>query len=101
MKVQAYSSLELPLEYNQDHDAFEKSVFVLTFLTILWVIEILWGFSLVLEGKTSKEVPDSSRLEFLEKCLANNFSLSDAEDNRGYYEIGWLRSGKVIFRKHV
>ena len=28
-----------------------------------------------------KEIPESSRLEFLEKFLANNFALSDAEDN--------------------
>ena len=26
-------------------------------------------------------IPESSRLEFLEKFLANNFALSDAEDN--------------------
>ena len=36
---------------------------------------------LVLEGKTGKEIPESSILEFLEKFLANNFALSDAEDN--------------------
>ena len=34
-----------------------------------------------LEGKTSKEIPESSILEFLEKFSANNFALSDAEDN--------------------
>ena len=51
------------------------------FLTILGVTEILCGFRLVLEGKTGKEVPESSRLQFLEKFLANNFALSDAEDN--------------------
>ena len=33
------------------------------------------------EGKTGKEIPESSRLEFLEKFLANNFALSDAENN--------------------
>ena len=38
-------------------------------------------FRSVLEGKTGKEIPESSRLEFLEKFLANNFALSDAEDN--------------------
>ena len=32
---------------------------------------------LVLEGKTGKEVSGSSRLEFLEKFLANNFDLPD------------------------
>ena len=50
-------------------------------LTILGVTEILHSFKLVLEGKSGKEIPESSRLEFLEKVSANNFSLSDAEDN--------------------
>ena len=53
----------------------------MTFLTILGVTEILCSFRLVLEGKTVKEIPESSRLEFLEKFSANNFALSDAEDN--------------------
>ena len=38
-------------------------------------------FRLALEEKAGKEIPDSSRLEFLEKLLANNLALSDAEDN--------------------
>ena len=42
---------------------------------------MLCSFRLVLEGKTGKEILESSRLEFLEKFLANNFALSDAEDN--------------------
>ena len=37
-------------------------------------------FRLVLEGKTGKEIPKSSRLEFLERFLANNFALSDIEN---------------------
>ena len=53
----------------------------MTFLTILGVIEILCIFRLVLGGKTGKEIPESSRLEFLEKILANNFALSEAEGN--------------------
>ena len=44
-------------------------------------MEKLCSFRLVLEGKTGKEIPESSRLEFLEKFLANNFALSDTEDN--------------------
>ena len=52
----------------------------MTFLTILEVIEIC-SFRLVLKGKTGKEIPKSTRLEFLEKLLANNFTLSDEEDN--------------------
>ena len=62
-------------------DAFDESRFIMTFLTILGVTEILCSFRLVLEGKTGKEIPESSRLEFLEKFLANNFALSDAEGN--------------------
>ena len=62
-------------------DAFDKSRFITTFLTILGVMEILCSFKLVLEGKTGKETLESSRLEFKEKLSANNFALSDAEDN--------------------
>ena len=36
---------------------------------------------LVLEGKRGKGIPKSSRLEVLEKFLANSFALSEAEDN--------------------
>ena len=52
-----------------------------TSLTILGVKEILCNFRLVLEGKTGKEIPESTILEFLEKFLANKFALSDEEDN--------------------
>ena len=62
-------------------DAFDESKFVMTFLTILGVTEILCSFRLVLDGKKGKEIPESSRLEFLEKFSANNFALLDAEDN--------------------
>ena len=50
-------------------------------LTIMGVTEILCNFRLVLEGKTGKEIPESSRLEFLETFSANNFALSNAEEN--------------------
>ena len=72
-------------------DAFDKSRFIMTFLTILGVTEILCNFRLVLEGKTGKEIPESSKLEFLEKCLANNFTLSDAEDDTS----GPLNRGRI------
>ena len=45
------------------------------------VTEILCSFKLVLEGKTGKETPESSRLGFKEKFSGNNFASSDAEDN--------------------
>ena len=53
----------------------------MTFLTVLKVRKILCSFRVVLEGKTGKEIPESSKLEFLEKFSANDFALSDAEDN--------------------
>ena len=58
------------------------------FLTILRVKEKLCSFRLVLEGKTAKEISESSKLEFLEKFLANNFALSDAEDNTSVEQGG-------------
>ena len=45
------------------------------------VTEILCSFKLVLEGKSDKEIPESSRLEFLKKFSAKNYGLSDAEGN--------------------
>ena len=87
-------------------DAFDESKFVMTFLTILGVMEILCSFRLVLEWKTGKEIPESSRFEFLEKFLANNFVLSDAEDNTsgplnrgGIADLPLLRTLLAIHQK--
>ena len=66
------------------------------------VTEILCSFKLVLEGKTGKEIPDSSRLEFLEKFSANNFALSDTDDNtnrRGITDLPLLRTLLAIHQK--
>ena len=71
-------------------DAFDESRFLMT-INILGITEILCSFRLVLEGKTSKEVPKSSRLEFLEKFLSNNFALSDAEEKTS----GLLSRGSI------
>ena len=68
-----------------------ESRFVMTFVTILGVIEMLCSFRLFLERKTGREIPESSRSELLEKFLANNFALSDAEDNTS----GPLNRGKI------
>ena len=38
-------------------------------------MEILCSFKLVLEGKTGKEIPESSRLEFIEKNFSAKFGL--------------------------
>ena len=64
----------------------------MTFLTILGVSEILCSFKLVLEGKKGKEIPESSRLEFLEMFSASNFALSDAEDSTS----GPLNRGGIV-----
>ena len=50
-------------------------------LNNLRVTELLCSSRLVLEGTTGKAIPDSSRLEFLEKFSAINFALSNAEDD--------------------
>ena len=76
MNFQVQVLLEPPLEYNAEKMPLILR-FIITFLTISGVTQILYSFNLVLEGKTGKEIPESSRLEF----LANNFALSDAEDN--------------------
>ena len=61
----------------------------MTFLTILGVTEIC-SFRLVLQGKTGKEIPESSRLKSLEKFLVNNFTLSDVEDISGPLNRGGI-----------
>ena len=53
----------------------------MTFLSNLGITEILCSFSLVLEENAGKDIPESSRLEFPEKFLANSFAVSDAEDH--------------------
>ena len=72
-------------------DAFDESRFVMPFLNILGVMEIVCSFRIILEGKPGKEIPESSTLEFLEMFLANNFALSDEEDNTsGPLNIGGI-----------
>ena len=69
-------------------------------------MDILCSFRLVLEGKTGKELPESSRFEFLEKFLAKDFALSDAEDNTsgllnrgGIADLPLLRTLSAIRQK--
>ena len=47
----------------------------------LLIILVLCSFRLVLAGKTGEEIPESSRLEFIEEFSANIFASWDAEDN--------------------
>ena len=87
-------------------DAFDKSRFIMIFLTILWVKEILCSFILVLKRKTGKEISESSRLAFLEELSANDFALSSAEDNTsrplntgGIVDLPLLRTLLAIYQK--
>ena len=77
----------------------------MTFLTILVVREVC-SFRLVLEGKAGKEIPESLRLELLEKFSASNFALSDTEDNNsgplnrgGIADLPLLRTLLAICQK--
>ena len=78
----------------------------MTFLIIMGITEILCSYRLVLEGKRGKDIPDSPRLEFLEKFSANNFALSDAKDNTcrtlnrgGISDLSLLRTLLAISQK--
>ena len=69
-------------------------------------MEILCNFKLVLEVNIGQEIPGSSRLEFLEKFLANNFALSNAEDNTsgplnrgGIADLPLLKTLLAIYQK--
>ena len=74
-------------EIQSGPDTFDESRFVMTFLTILGVTEILCSFRLVLESKSGKEIPKSSTLEFLEKFLANNFEMQMQKITLGFNYI--------------
>ena len=68
----------------------------MNFLTILRVTEILCSFRLVLEGKTGKEIPESSRLEFLEKVSDNTSGLLN---RGGIADLPLLRTLLAIRQK--
>ena len=60
-------------------DIFDKSRFVTTFFTILGPAEILYSYGLVLEGTASKEIPESSRLEFFDlRIFQQTIALSES-----------------------
>ena len=76
-------------------DTFDKLRYVTTFLTVLGVTEILHSFRLevfqirdfsLLEVRTGKKMPVSSRIAFLEKFLGNNFALSDVDSRFTFVE---------------
>ena len=76
MKVQVHSSSEPPLQYNQTPDAFYKTRPIMAFSANLGILS---SFKLVLNW--AEEIPESLRLELLEKFWPSNFALSDKEEN--------------------
>ena len=113
IKFLVQSSLERPLKYNQNQMPLMNQASLRHFWHLLWhfiitifrVMEILCSFRLALEVETTEEIPDSSRLEFLEKYWANNFALSDAEDNLslnrgGKTDLLFLRTLLAICQKY-
>ena len=71
----------------------------MTLLSNLGITEIFCNFKLLLERKTDKDIPESSRLEFLEKFLTNNFGLSDAEDSTFRTLLPFLRTLLAFHQK--
>ena len=69
IKVPTDSSSEPPLEHNN----YQTSTRIQSVMTF-WVTGTLCSFRLVLEGKTTKEIPESARLEILEKIQQTNLS---------------------------
>ena len=65
----------------------------------LGVIRILCRFILVPEGKTSKEITDSSRLKFLVKISGNHFASSDADENNleVFQKVQQVSFGEMVF----
>ena len=85
---------------------FNKSRFIMTFFNHLGSYRNIMQFQIVLEGKTGKEIPESSKLEFLKKFSAINFALSDAKDNTsrpltggGIVDLPLLRTLLAICQK--
>ena len=92
MKAQAPSSLEPPLEYNQDQMPLMNQGSLWPFQPSCELQKYFAVSSLlVLERKTGKKIPESSRLES-SKILVNNFALSDVKDNTS----GPLNRGGIV-----
>ena len=66
-------------------DALHKSSLVMTFLTNLGAIEILCSFRLVLDGRTSKDIPESSRFRVSRKVLRKRFCF--IRYRRQYFQV--------------
>ena len=71
----------------------------MTFLTVLGVTEIC-SFRLVLEDETDKEIPESSRLDFLEQFLTNNLdNTTRLLNSAGVVDLPLLKTVLAIHQK--
>ena len=75
------------------------SRFNITFLTILGVTKILFSFKLFIEGKTGKEIPESSKLKFLEKLLVVEDNTPEPLNEGGIADLPLLRTLLAICQK--
>ena len=75
-KVQHPGASQIPPKEETDPLDESKN----SFSTFLVVMEISHSSRLVIQKKSGRERPVSSRLEFSEKIPANNFGFSDPED---------------------
>ena len=62
----------------------------MAFLTILGVTEILCNFRLVLDGKTGKKIPESSRLELLQNVFSKQFCFIRCSNTSGPLNRGGI-----------
>ena len=74
------------------------SRFNITFLTILGVTKI-FSFKLFIEGKTGKEIPESSKLKFLEKLLVAEDNTPEPLNEGGIADLPLLRTLMAICQK--
>ena len=75
MKVQVHSSSKPPLEYNQGQTP-QRNQIVYDLLNQIAVTEILRSIKLFLEGKASKEIPESSLLRVPRKDFSKQLGLT-------------------------
>ena len=73
MRVQVHSSSELPLGHNENQKSLSNQSCLWSYLTNLRVKGILCSFSLDINKKQGKDIPESSTLEILQKISTENF----------------------------
>ena len=82
MNIQVQCFSKNPTVMQSGPDTIKQSWFTFSsFLIVFGVTGILCSFRLVLEANANKGTLQSSRLEFSQKISANDFTLSDTEDN--------------------